>query len=606
MRKLWRRSSVPVLGVAAFMFSFGCSQKWPGRDDSEFDGGIWQPPPPADAAPVDMDAGVDGPDLGLPPSDGGDAFDAGLPDMGFPTWAEHVRPIVERRCVECHSTPPRFSATRPLVTHQDTLSLQTVDGRPVHQLMAERVMATENFMPPPSRGGPLPPNEAALIAVWSQQGAPEGRDPNMVTEYEYHRDVAPIVNEYCGLCHGNPPAFGAPRALASYGDMTQVNQFGQPIYEMVAFRLSADQNRMPPPQQPQPSAEQREIVRNWAQGGAPEGEPFDAGVPEDAGVMPDAGWSIPWLDGGTVGPHPNAPTERYFEILAHDINGGAARPSHEMPVGDTSYECWSFPVNMPNGLTEEFVTMLEWYIDNTAHVHHMMAFHDPSAGPLLGNQTVGPYDCFGFPIRADGNGFTEYLDGWFPGRRPSVTPTGVGMRIQPGDHIVLQMHYDAVDGPGRFDQSGIRLTLDSTQLTAAGALWSGAIWNTPLNGPNETRVGECEVVQTMTMYQTFPHMHTFGTRIITDVQRAGSQNWTPLAVIDPWNFLDQPILPVPSNLEVLQPGDRIRTRCWWNTRGQVVRQGDGSLDEMCFTTIFHYPIHPNSSPSPGGCVTFGP
>lgn len=38
----------------------------------------------------------------------------------------------------------------------------------------------------------------------------------------------------------------------------------------------------------------------------------------------------------------------------------------------------------------------------------------------------------------------------------------------------------------------------------------------------------------------------------------------------------------------MAPGDRIRSTCGYDTRGQDVRYGEASQDEVCFNVIYPY------------------
>ncbi len=92
------------------------------------------------------------------------------------SWEEDVRPIVERRCQECHGRPQRFFAPMPLVAYEDTRAASPKDGRPFYVLMAERIRDVQRPMPQPgSASGPLTPAEAEAIVAWVSQGGPRTR-----------------------------------------------------------------------------------------------------------------------------------------------------------------------------------------------------------------------------------------------------------------------------------------------------------------------------------------------------------------------------------------------------------------------------------------------
>lgn len=635
---------------------------------------------------TESDAGnstVDARDAGAVSGDGG-------PTSGY-TWYRDVEPIFRSRCQQCHGFPPEFAARYPLVYWEDT-QLPGPDGRRMYLHIAERLNGVGRVMPPPSQPQ-LTAEEHQIVMGWAMGGAPEGTPPE--AEITWHRDIQPLIQTYCGNCHGEQPMFGAPFSLVRHSDMTsELN--GVPLHQIVVYRMSGggpNAAPMPPSTQPQPSREQIALVRAWSEAGAPAGAllpatwwqdvrplfaercflchndppangapwPFssyaqatrlhptlnvsmaqlilqrlqartmppisqpqlrlseqqilvvqrwvNAGLPEgepvalpDGGVdagPPDSGPGIPWADGGSS---PALPTgARWIETFAQNpINRGI----YEVPNEDTSYICWSYLVGTStNTPGQQYATYFEPIRDNGRFIHHVMLFVDRS-GVNTSPDVAGPFDCLGFPSTADLSRQADFIAGWFPGRGPQQLPDGVGVELDPTDRLIVQVHYDSVSSEGTLDYSGFRsMIVSGRTLNGAAQLTHGSIWTTPLNGANESRTAECVVQQEFTAFSVVPHMHNLGTRIVFDVQRAGSTTWTTLVQVDPWSFDDMPIIDLPPNLQRFRPGDRLRTRCFWNTRGVTVRQGEASSDEMCFNFVYHYPPHPNSAVA---CAISGP
>lgn len=509
------------------------------------------------------------------------------------TWIRDVEPIVRVKCQLCHSRPLVGGAPYPLQTYADVKG-NTTSGMPLYEVMAFRVVAPQNPMPPPSQPQ-LTDEEKQIIALWALAGAPEGE----VSAPTWYQDVQPIVSSRCGLCHGNPPAFGAPRSIGTWADTQAVHPtLGIPVHEVMAQRVGAPSSPMPPAAQPQLTTDQIDVIKRWSAGGGQEGvyvPPPDGGVP-DAGSVPDSGPGIPWLDGG-ASPSPG-PGLRFLDTHARlDQDNNLPYP---MQVTDTEYACWSYRVG---GSGTQHAVYFEPILDNIPRIHHVMLFLDRSNAETS-EEPVGPTSCLGFPFQADGINLADFIAGWFPGRGPDWLPDGVGVDLQPSDRIIIQMHYDNVTEPGLTDFSGFRtLITNETGLQNAGVLGSGYIWLTPLNGTNETRETVCTVSRAFTGFAVIPHMHAYGTRIVFDVQRAGTNQWQVITEIPAWSFDDQPIVPVPNNMQRFNPGDRLRTRCFWNTRGNTVRQGEASNDEMCFNFLYHYPLIPDAFTS---CVVTGP
>lgn len=96
--------------------------------------------------------------------------DAG-PDAGIRsyTWVDDVEPIIQRRCVSCHTTPTVNGAPFALLSYQDTQGPAPAGGL-IYERMAARMVA--GTMPP---GGGATEAEIGVVRDWAALGAPEGR-----------------------------------------------------------------------------------------------------------------------------------------------------------------------------------------------------------------------------------------------------------------------------------------------------------------------------------------------------------------------------------------------------------------------------------------------
>jgi hypothetical protein len=82
-----------------------------------------------------------------------------------------VLDVLRGACHECHGDAPAFGAPMPLVDHDDFLVPATSDGsRPVHELVAERLVDEAEPMPP---DGSLGDADRDLLLAWLAAGAPE-------------------------------------------------------------------------------------------------------------------------------------------------------------------------------------------------------------------------------------------------------------------------------------------------------------------------------------------------------------------------------------------------------------------------------------------------
>ena len=83
-----------------------------------------------------------------------------------------VQAILDARCVECHTSPPRFGAPMPLGTYDALHAGAVTDpSRPVYELVGERIHDPVRPMP---AGAPLPAAELAVLDAWIAAGAPSG------------------------------------------------------------------------------------------------------------------------------------------------------------------------------------------------------------------------------------------------------------------------------------------------------------------------------------------------------------------------------------------------------------------------------------------------
>lgn len=414
--------------------------------------------------------------------------------------------------------------------------------------------------------------------------APDGGvtpDADTSTELSWHRDIAPIIHAKCGLCHMSPPQFGAPRALMTYADLLAKNAFGQEVHELAAFRVVAQQGAMPPAGQPKLTMEEIAMIIEWSEGGAPEGDSGpDAGLVDTGIRTSDGGVPLPWADGGTsASPGPGL---RWAEAFAHADGDRLTKYTAQRGAAGTTYICFGFDVPPnpdPNAMPESII-MAEPFIDNHVHVHHMVVFLDV--------ERLGPdeaTDCittsFGSPVAS-----------WFPGRGSTTLPIGSGVPLPPNARLSIEIHYDSVPNAGALDMSGWRVLLsDAPGLLAAGEVWSGVVWPTPLAGPGNVTVQSTSTntADNVTIFTATPHMHQKGLAISTEYRFAGDppDQWRLLVAVDPWDFTHQILYQINPPL-VLNSGDQIRTTCTWTTSLGPVGAGASSQNEMCYTFMYHY------------------
>ncbi|MBP9111817.1 MAG: peptidylglycine alpha-amidating monooxygenase [Polyangiaceae bacterium] len=93
-----------------------------------------------------------------------------------------VNAVFEKACRNCHSSPPKFGAPIPLVTHADlTANTPSYAGKKVYEAVGMKINDPNEPMPPSSAPVQLSPSEKTILNNWIAAGAPKG-DPSQKCE----------------------------------------------------------------------------------------------------------------------------------------------------------------------------------------------------------------------------------------------------------------------------------------------------------------------------------------------------------------------------------------------------------------------------------------
>jgi hypothetical protein len=440
---------------------------------------------------------------------------------------------------------------------------------------------------------------------------------------DFARDVAPIVRETCLGCHRDggiaPFAFRTERDLASRAPL------------IVA---ALEQRRMPPwpPSARSPryvgqerrtlDDRERETLIRWARsqtvrpGGARRGTPV--------GTPPRAASAL-------------RPGESRLDLRM---------PSAYLPSGSNGstddYRCFLLD---PKLAQDAFVTSAEIAPGAGSLVHHVILYRiSPSVASqaaALDRKSPGPgWTCFGGPgvgagTRSDPRGFLNdagWIAAWAPGTGADRFRAGTGVSLPAGSRIVMQVHYNLLNGrrpdrshavlttvpatraltpvetmllpapvelscrPGEsgplcdrtaavFDQVD-RFGADSAIVPSGLLLVCGRDAAHPVPSPVTT----CDraLGRAVTIQAVGGHMHLLG-RSIEVWLNPGTARAKLLLEIPRWNFHWQAVYalqrPVPAG-----PGDVLRVTCRHDTslrRGppRYVLWGEGTTDEMCLGIV---------------------
>lgn len=394
----------------------------------------------------------------------------------------------------------------------------------------------------------------------------------------WHRDVRPLVERSCVRCHeaGNI----APFTLESYEE-------AWPLREAIASVVAA---RTMPPWLPGPGCTEYE---------------GDPSLTEDE-IATFVGWADedgPLGDPADYSPLPAPPV------------GGLSRVDVEvsLPVAYTpqsspdDYRC--FLADWPAEATT-YVTGFAAVPDRLEEVHHVIvyAISPAQVAQYEALDAADPepgYTCFGGPGGSSLSSVGTWLGAWAPGGEGGDYPDGVGLRMDPGSKIVVQVHYNTLAAEPAPDQTTVQFRLeDEVEKEGFMLLWADIDW---LSGEMPIPAGSASTVHTWAldptlvmdfltdvvppgapflMYSASHHMHQLGVHGRSEIERAdGSIDC--LLDIPRWDFDWQKAhgFMEPKRFE---PGDTLRLSCEFdNSNGDHdVNWGEGTEDEMCLGVFF--------------------
>ena len=150
--------------------------------------------------------------------------------------------------------------------------------------------------------------------------------------------------------------------------------------------------------------------------------------------------------------------------LDADVEIGPLEPFQGSTAVADDYRCLIYELDIDES---RWLSGFEFVPDQTQIVHHAIGYLAPGsvredAQRLSDEDDLGGWSCYGGSGLRSGDAL--FL-GWAPGQLPTAFPDGAGMLVEPGDFIVLQIHYhfDTADAPE-----------DSIDHQARLGRWSGS------------------------------------------------------------------------------------------------------------------------------------
>jgi hypothetical protein len=217
---------------------------------------------------------------------------------------------------------------------------------------------------------------------------------------------------------------------------------------------------------PRLSDKEIETILAWVDAGAPKGD--EADMPK----LPEM------VEGWTIG-KPDA----VFAML---------EPFKIPATGTVEYQYLRIPVN---NAEDKWIGAIEIKPEARAHVHHVIAYTQPSGEKISEGGVLGP-----------GN-----IGGVTPNKPGVVFDPGVGRLLQAHTDIILQMHY-TTNGEAASDktQVGVRYLKEAPSMVARGGSVIQPQFVIPAGAANHEVRGS-RVLQTDTILTSLtPHMHVRG------------------------------------------------------------------------------------------------
>lgn len=384
------------------------------------------------------------------------------------------------------------------------------------------------------------------------------------TAVTYARDIAPLLQANCMSCHREGEV--APFPLTTF---EHAAKRAEQLADVVASRFM-------PPWKPEPgyghlagerrmTSRQIELLRQWADAGAP------AGNSDDLPPSPKFadGWVLGEPDLVIKVPEP-------FDIPAE---------------GRDVFRNFVIPLALES---DQLVSAVEFRPGNRRVVHHALFFLDSSGVARQKDAAdAGPgYSTFGGP----GIVPTGALGGWAPGGTPRSLPEGMGRLLRKGSDLVIQVHYHPSGKPEQ-DQStvGIHFVKGTASQVVGGLLVLDRSLAIPAGTRHHSMTGSYTLPSTATLLGLTPHMHLLGREMrVTATLPDGKVE--PLIHIKDWNFnwqdqylLAEPLqLPKGTRLDVLAAYDNSEDNPLNpNSPPKRVTWGEQTTDEMfiCFFQV---------------------
>jgi hypothetical protein len=375
----------------------------------------------------------------------------------------------------------------------------------------------------------------------------------------FNHDIADILFSNCTSCHR--PGEVAPFALLTYDDAAK---HAKQIARVTARRemppWKAEHGDVAFANERRLTDRQIALIQQWADAGAPEGDPKDRKAPP---VFAEG-----WLAG-----QPDAT----FSPAA----------DYELPAeGHDHYRCFIVPLDLQ---TPTYVSGLEFRPGNRRVVHHALVFLDTAGQARKVAKGGTDYSCFGGPgIRE-----ARLIGGWAPGALPPPRRPEFATPLPAGSDLIVQVHYHLSGKPER-DRFALGLTFSGPPSRGRSTvmLFNPRI-DIPAGDSHYVIRGAMTLPRDVELLGLAPHAHYLGKEMTVIARPPSGPAITLLRILD-WDFnwqggyqLARPLpLPKGTRLEF----EYVYDNSAGNTRNPAkppvrVKWGEQTTDEMALAFL---------------------
>jgi hypothetical protein len=248
-----------------------------------------------------------------------------------------------------------------------------------------------------------------------------------------------------------------------------------------------------------------------------------------------------------------------------------------VPAGQEVYMCQWFPLP----ITKES-EVGGWEMKMAQGSHHLILFKVTGTPPTSRAYACNPNDI-------------SQVAGIFSGsQQPTFAytfPTGIGMKIEPGQWAMIQSHYVNASDADITAQVDVNAHLvdPSTITSNAGTFFFDPISFKVPQGNGQSLTFTQTSPQDMMILGAQSHMHKHGITFDSVVTGTGITTPEPLVHADTWNDPAPAVLNPPLSV---QSGQTFQWTCTWNNdSGAPLVYGNSALtNEMCILTGTFYPV----------------